>query len=407
MHVLFLAPDTNVYNHRFVEALKREGCTVCALGYAPVTSLSPAARRLLDRYESVSNVFDQNQVLEAAKRVLAGRSADRIETIDEPLIEPAAWLRQALSLPGMTPQQAKLCRDKQAMKEFMRQHGIPCAASTAAATAHDVELFVEREGFPIVIKPREGFGTLSTYRINDRAELSSVLGRLKNTAHAASWIVEEFVDGHEGFYDTVTGEQGVVHDFIAHYYPSCLQALQDRRIRPQIACTNRVDSEGYRELRQVGARLISALGLNRTATHMEWFFGSKGLKIGEIGARPAGERIWDMHAIGNQFDLYGDWARTILHGKPNGKPQRTYAVGSVQIRPDRDGIYRGHRGLEVVQREFHSFIVESEVPEPGSRTQPLEKGWHVNTWFRAKHEDYDRLREILTTIGSQVTALAG
>mgnify|MGYP003350285868 CR=1 FL=1 len=42
-------------------------------------------------------------------------------------------------------------------------------------------------------------------------------------------------------------------------------------------------------------RVITALGIETSATHMEWFFGPKGLKFSEIGCRPPGVRAWDNH----------------------------------------------------------------------------------------------------------------
>jgi hypothetical protein len=43
-----------------------------------------------------------------------------------------------------------------------------------------------------------------------------------------------------------------------------------------------------------------------------------------------------------------------------------------------------------VRRTLASAIVECEIPAAGAPTQPLEKGWHVNTWFRLRDPDYDR-----------------
>jgi hypothetical protein len=58
--------------------------------------------------------------------------------------------------------------------------------------------------------------------------------------------VEEFLDGHEGFYDTLTHRGEVVHDFASHYYPNVLEAMRTRWISPQIVATNRIDrAEGY------------------------------------------------------------------------------------------------------------------------------------------------------------------
>src|SRR4030095_16582577 len=43
-------------------------------------------------------------------------------------------------------------------------------------------------------------------------------------------------------------------------------------------------------------------------------------------------------------------------------------------------------------------------PEPGTATKGLDKGWLVNTWFRLKHPDYDKLREFMTFPGEPVKA---
>ena len=48
MHVLFLAPDTHVYNHGFLRALKALGCRVSAIGMTGVAQMSAGAKALLD-----------------------------------------------------------------------------------------------------------------------------------------------------------------------------------------------------------------------------------------------------------------------------------------------------------------------------------------------------------------------
>ncbi|MBL8857623.1 MAG: ATP-grasp domain-containing protein [Planctomycetes bacterium] len=401
MHVLFLAPDTNVYNLRFVDALKRAGARVSGVGHTPAAKLRNHLKARLDRYEQARSLLDDSEILKFARQIDSASKLERIETIDEPFVVGAARLREALAVPGLSVARAVLCRDKAAMKDALRARDIPCAASTAAIDREAVITFAEREGYPLVIKPREGFGTLDTFRVENRRELDAALERLR-PSETRALIVEEFIDGHEGFYDTITAGTQIAHRFIGHYYPSCLAALQDRAISPQIAVTNRTALETYAELHEVAARVNAALGLENTATHMEWFFGSKGLKVSEIGARPAGERIWDMHAAGNEFDLYLSWAQAVLHGRAEGTPSQKYATGSVQIRPPKDGRYGGHRGIEIVQRTLAGSIIESEIPPRGAPTQPLERGWHQNTWFRLKDENYDRLREKLDFLARTV-----
>ena len=45
--------------------------------------------------------------------------------------------------------------------------------------------------------------------------------------------VEEFVEGHEGFYDTISIDGHPAYDFISHYYPNVLEAMRERWISPQ------------------------------------------------------------------------------------------------------------------------------------------------------------------------------
>lgn len=400
MHVLFLAPDTHIYNHGFLRGLQSLGARVSAIGMQPRDALSAAARGLLADYRSCPRMLDSQELLRTA-RELARPEFDRIETIDEPLVEPAAALREQLGVPGLPLRTAQLCRDKVAMKEFLREHRIPCAQSAAVASTAEAHAFAEREGYPLILKPIAGFGSLATYRVDDRKALDAALQKLQpRPEHRLA--IEEFIEGHEGFYDTLCGEEGLRHDFAAHYYPGCLEAAQQRWISPQIAVTNRIEQAGYTELRQLGRNVIEALQIRNAATHMEWFFGPKGLKFSEIGARPAGEKIWDMYRVGNDFDVYREWALAIA-GKPaEARPSRRLAVGSVQIRPSQDGVITGHRGIEKAMQRCGPSIYEHELPPPGSRTKPLDKGWLVNTWFRLRHENYDTLRELMTFLGENV-----
>src|SRR5436190_17517520 len=109
-----------------------------------------------------------------------------------------------------------------------------------------------------------------------------------HVAQGGTVDVEEFIEGHEGFYDTLSIDGTVVHEFISHYYPGVLEAMRTRWISPQVVTTNRVDAPGYGELKEMGRRVIKALGIETSATHMEWFASPKGLRFSEIGCRPPG-----------------------------------------------------------------------------------------------------------------------
>ena len=398
MHIVLLGPDLFAAFHDFARAAKELGARVSGVGGTPQSRLRAGLKRHLDAWEQVRNPFDPREVAQAVRRLGRASAVDRLETVEERLIECAAAAREELSLPGLSLRSARLCRDKPAMKQALREARIPCAESAAVASLGALREFAVRQGFPLILKPIAGLGSQQTFRVESMAELdraAQALGVHRGEAAA----VEEFVEGHEGFYDTISiaGEPRL--EFISHYYPSVLEALSNRAIAPQIAATNRVGMESYRELRELGCKVIRTLGIETSATHMEWFFGPKGLKISEIGARPPGERIWDLYCVGNDLDLYGAWASAVLRGRVEAVPSRRLATGSVQVRPEGDGRVSGYEHLGEVLERIRPWVFAKEIPAVGRATVAIEKGYLANAWFRLRHTDYDELCELMNWIG--------
>ena len=156
----------------------------------------------------------------------------------------------------------------------------------------------------------------------------------------------------------------------------------------------------------MGQKVISLLGIETSATHMEWFFGPKGLKFSEIGCRPPGVRVWDLYAAGNEIDIYREWANAIVHGRPAASLSRRFATGMIAIRPDRDGRISGYAGVDAMQAAFGEWVMDAHLPPAGSPTQPVEAGYMANAWVRMKHENYDELRRILDLVGQTVKVRA-
>jgi hypothetical protein len=222
-----------------------------------------------------------------------------------------------------------------------------------------------------------------------------------------SVAVEEFIEGHEGFYDTISIGGEVVHDFVCHYYPGVLEAMRNRSINPMFICTNRIDAaRSYDEVRRLGANVINALGIETSATHMEWFFGPKGLKFSEIGCRPPGVGAWDLYCAANDFDIYREWAEAIVWHTRKATLSRRFSAGIIALRPDRDGRIVGYEGVKEIERAFGQWIIDAHFPSPGTPTGPVEAGFMANAWLRMKHPDYDELHRMLDVAGDTIKVRA-
>ena len=406
MHVVFIEPRFPTNQRYFVRALAQVGAKVTAIGEGSKDSLDGELREQLLHYEQVGSVVDEGAVLEKVRWIQGRMQVDRLEAVVEAHIMCAAHVREACGIPGTSVRTAFLCRDKPAMKEALRDGGVPCAQSTGASSAEEVLAFARAVGFPLILKPVAAAGASGTERVDNAAELEAAI-RSMGVDRGARIAVEEFIEGHEGFYDTITIGGRVVHEFITHYYPNVLVAMRERWISPQFITTNRIDAApGYQEVKAMGQKVVNILGIGTSATHMEWFYGPKGLKFSEIGCRPPGVRAWDLYNAGNDMDLYREWAMAVVAGRPSQEPSRRYAAGIIALRPDRDGRISHYDGVDAVQRHFGEWIIDMHLPNPGTPTQPVSAGYMANAWMRFRHPDYDELRKIMDTVGQTVKVRA-
>jgi len=405
MNVILIEPFFPNNQRRFALALRNVGATVIGIGEYDENGFDPELRDALSYYYRVPSVVNIDALRTAVAWAQSRVWVDRMESTVEAHILPVAQVREEAHIPGTSVRTAWLCRDKPAMKDALRAAGVRTAASIAADNADQVTDFAQVIGFPIILKPRAAAGASGTVRVDSMAELGAALSGFGDVESIA---VEEFVSGHEGFYDTLCIDGTTTHDFVSHYYPNVLEGMRERWISPQFISTNQVDSApAYGELKEMGARVNHALGIGTSATHMEWFFGDKGLYFSEIGCRPPGVGAWDLYSVGNDVDLYTEWAHAIVHGSTDRPLSRRFASGLVALRPDRDGTITGYSGVDDVAARMNEWVIDAHFPNPGTPTQPVEAGFMANAYVRVKHPEFDTVRAMLDDVGRTVHVHAG
>jgi len=406
MNVIFLEPSFPANQREFVRGLYEAGARVIGIGERPKESLDGDLKKWMVHYEQVRSVVDEDALIDKVRWLQSKEWIDRLEAVIEAHVMAAARAREATGIPGTSVHTTWLCRDKPSMKDVLRAGGIPCAQSAAATSPEEARAFALEVGYPLILKPRDSAGASGTYRVDDDPGLEYAI-RASGLAQGRSVAVEEFIEGHEGVYDTLSIDGKVAHEFALHYYPNVLEAMRTRWISPQVVVTNRVDTApGYEEVKRLGREVLPLLGIGTSATHMEWFAGPKGLKFSEIGCRPPGVRTWDLYCHANEMDLYRDWAFAVTQGRVTQQPSRRYSAGLIALRPDQDGTIAGYEGVEKAKEALGPALIDSFFPPPGTPTQPVEAGYMANAWLRARHPDYDELRKMLDFVGQTVKVRA-
>ena len=374
MNIVFVEPRFPDTQRQFVRALRAVGAHVMVISEYAYDDYDDELKSWIDWHHQIHSVTDEAALEWAVRQAQRHTWVDRLECTIESHVLPTARVRERCGIPGTSARAAYLCRDKPTQKQVLREAGIPTAASTAARVhrrcpgLRPVSRLPDHPQAPRLPPGRRGpYGWMTTTNCVRRASTAGV-------DDGASVALEEFVEGHEGFFDTVTIHGRVVHEFASHYFPNVLEAMRTRWISPQIIATNRVREPEYEQVREMGRRVIDVLGLDTSATHMEWFFGPKGLKFSEIGARPPGVGQWDMYNEANEMDLHHEWAHALMFGQPSHQPSYRYSCGLIALRPNRDGIISGYSGLEAVAAALRSHDHRRALPTP-RHCDAIRRGW--------------------------------
>src|SRR6185503_4878864 len=201
MDVVFLSPGYPPEMAHYTRGLAEVGARVWGVGDSHPKALPEEARRGLHDYLQVPRILDDEDVQARVAAWLGGRTPDRVEALWEPLVLLAAALREQLGVPGMSVNTVRGFRDKQLMKERVAAAGLRVPHAARVRTSTEARMAAERIGFPLVVKPIAGAGSADTYRVDDAQELERVL---QLTRHVPEVSVEEFVEGEEFTYDTVS-----------------------------------------------------------------------------------------------------------------------------------------------------------------------------------------------------------
>ncbi len=223
----------------------------------------------------------------------------------------------------------------------------------------DARRFAHDVGFPIVLKPLNGSGALTTFRITSEEQLAQVLNLVKPPA-----IAETHVHGQELCFDTVTiGNEPQCYS-VCCYDPPIIEAVEDPS--RQWRCVMPRDPDAYKSFIEQGLAAVRALRVGNAMTHMEGFINESG-PAGIIDAtlRPAGARIGPMFGSAHDVDPYRVWARVAVDDAFDGPLERKYAVGTIFLRGPGSGSVEIVDGIEQVQHELNDLIVESRWPRIG------------------------------------------
>jgi hypothetical protein len=405
MNVLMISPGFPAEMPLFTRGLAAVGANVIGLGDQPEAGLPPEARESISAYLQVRSFMDEDaivqQVIEAARKV----EIHRVECLWEPFMVLAARIREALSIPGLTVAQTIPFRDKEVMKQVLDKAGIRTPRHGSAATEAAVREHAERIGFPLIVKPVDGAGSADTYRVESGDDLDRVLKAVRGVPEVS---VEEFVEGEDYTFETLTVDGTIQFYSIGFYRPRALIQKNNLWISPQTVVVRDVDAAEYDVGRKMGFDVIEALGFDTGYTHMEWYRTDSGEAVfGEIGARPPGARLVDLINFASDIDTYTGWAETVVHGRFSQPVERRYNSVWVFKRAQGDGRIQRIEGLGPLMHEFGQHIVNLDILPIGAPKRNAEQTLVGDGIIMLRHPDLQTLLDMADRFGTDLQMYAG
>lgn len=400
-HVVFIAPRFLENTNRYVRAFAELGeITLSLVSMDPEEAIPAPVRPRVAGHYRVADSMDPAQ-LTAAVRAIGGAigPVDRLAGVLEELQLPMAEVRDALGIEGLTQKIARNFRDKDRMKEVLRAHGVPVAASALARSLDEVRAFVERVGFPVIVKPPAGLGTRATYRIEDARELAA----LAPPTADAPLQVEEFVRAREHTCETVTIRGVPVWRSGTRYFPSPLEVLETAWVQYCVLLPREDDDPTWTQFHPTNSAALAALlgdqagtAAGTALTHMEWFLREDGTcLVNEVGARPPGVHIMPLMGLAHEADLFADWARLMALDEHTPKPRR-FAAGSAFFRGQGGGArVAAVEGVERAVEACGDALVELRAPKVG---QPRAESYEGEGWAIVKHATTEGAKQALLAL---------
>jgi biotin carboxylase len=390
---------------QFARGLRAVGARVIGVGDSPVSNLAAPAREALADYHQVKSFADEDAVVADAVAIAGRVKLERIVCLWEPLMVMAARIRERLGLPGMTVAETLPFRDKETMKQVLDRAGIRTPRHARADRVEQVVEAAERIGYPIIVKPIAGAGSADTHRVDDRAGLEAVLGRIR---HVREVSVEEFIEGEEFTFDTVCANGEIVFYNICSYRPRPLLARQLEWVSPQTIALRNPDVPYLAQGKKLAQDVLRAMNFKSGFTHMEWHLKADGEAVfGEIAARPPGAFTVDIMNFASDIDLFRGWAEVEIHGRFTQPIERRYNCASIFKRAQGQGRIQRIEGLGGLMAEFGPHIVNVDLLPVGTPRRDWLQTLISDGMVVVRHADLATTIQMADRIGTDLRILAG
>ena len=361
---IFLSPNFPDSYWRFCRELKNNGLNVLGIGDCPYDNLAQELKDSLNEYYKVSSLENYDEVFRAvAFFTFKYGKIDWLESNNEYWLERDAKLRTEFNITsGFHSEDIPRIKYKSGMKEYYAKAGVKTARYHLVHDLEGAKKFANEVGYPVIVKPDNGVGASSTYRLRNDGEIDFFFA---TKDHSIQYIMEEFVDAVIQTYDAIIDSKGEPMFESGNVTPWSLMDVVNDNDNSMYYIVKKLPDE----LIEIGRRTVKAFGVKSRFVHFEYFIlrcdqalGKKGEIIGlEVNMRPAGGYTPDMYNFAYETDVYKLWADMIAYDSSKVDLNRPHHFCGFCGRRDGKNFKMSH---DDIMRQFgHKMKMVGRVPD--------------------------------------------
>ncbi len=317
-NIIFMSPNFPTNYWMFCRELKNNGMNVLGIGEQPYDELKPELKESLNEYYKVGSLENYDEVYRAVAffAFKYGR-IDWLESNNEYWLEQDARLRTDFNIcSGFKNEDMPRIKYKSKMKEYYTKVGIPVARYYLVESLEGSREFIEKVGYPVVVKPDNGVGAAATYKLKCDEDLVNFINNMPTDV---PYIMEEFVTAEVNSYDAIIDDNGEPIFETGNVTPNSVMDI-----------VNDNDNSIYyivkdlpEDTRKAGRATVKSFGVKSRFVHFEFFrltkdhegLGKSGDVIAlEVNMRPCGGFTPDMINFAHSTNVYKIWADMIAYG---------------------------------------------------------------------------------------------